>query len=160
MSVATTDPALMRSLSTSIARFLDYDTKSQLSLKGSFIGFTSLNYDSSWGSEGIGYITSDSSKAYVLKSTNLTRNSSGIWMATGKTGWEDDHASKNYNRNSVSFGIVDAAPKFRTVFPNNSEAFFFTLQPCPLPPEAPTGRHSPGRAARPRKGCPSGGLSP
>ncbi len=118
-------------------QFLDYDTKSQISLKGSFVGFDSLNYDSSWGSEGVGYITSGSSKAYVLKSTNLTRNSSGIWMATSKTGWEDDHASKNYNRNSVSFGIVDAAPKFRLVFPNNSEAFYFSWSFTPLTAATP-----------------------
>ncbi len=118
-------------------QLLDYSTKSAISLNGAHASFGSLNYASDWGSEGVGYITSGNSKAYVLKSTNLTRNSSGIWMATSKTGWEDDHASKNYNRNSVSFGIVDAAPKFRLVFPNNSEAFYFSWSFTPLTAATP-----------------------
>ena len=120
---------------------LDYSTGSPISLKGSFIGFGSLNYGSSWGTEGVGYRTSNDYNAYLLENHNLRRESSGIWNAVSTDGWKDKLGSDNYNLNSVSFGIVDDAPRFRFVFPNNDEAMFWTPSFSPLTaaiPPSPT----------------------
>ena len=120
---------------------LDYYTGSPISLKGSFASFGSLNYGSGWGTEGVGYISSNDYKTYLLTNNNLKRSSLGIWSAISTDGWQDDMNTANYNRNTVSFGIADDTPTFRFVFPNNDEAFAWISSFSPLTiatPPSPT----------------------
>ena len=86
-----------------------------LSMSGSFVGFGSLNYDSNVTNyEGVSYVSSNNFKSYVLTSTNLVCDSNGTWRGSkADSNWQDKVGTANYNKYSVSFGVVDAKPKFR-----------------------------------------------
>ncbi len=96
-------------------QLLDSESGAAISMDGGYVTFGSLN-----GTDGdhefCGYLASTNCqyKTYVVESNNLQRydNTGEHHWATSEDGWEDRIGSANYNRNCISYLVVEDSPVF------------------------------------------------
>ena len=87
------------------------------------------------------YLTSNDHKSYVLTTNNLKERGDGSWVGDSQDDWVDDLGDQRYNKNSVSYGIVDAVPKFHFYNEGSNRGSYVTISFSPLTaaiPPSPT----------------------
>ena len=119
----------------------NYSTKANVSLKGGFCGFGSLDYLKGVAAEGVRYLTTANHKAYVLTTNCLTCTSDGTWKGSSYNAYCDSLGTKGYSKSAVSFGTVDATPSFRFTNEGTNNASYISISLSPLTaaiPPSPT----------------------
>ena len=119
----------------------NYSTKANVSLKGGFCGFGSLDYLKGVAAESVRYLTTADHKAYVLTTNCLTCTSDGTWKGSSYNAYCDSLGTKEYSKSAVSFGTVDATPSFRFTNEGTNNASYIAISMSPLTaaiPPSPT----------------------
>ena len=117
------------------------ETGEQVDLTGSYVCFGSLNGIST-DCEGVCYVSDADYCTYVLETNNLKQEEDGTWRGESQDGWTDGSmGDPTYNKNSVSFRIADAAPKFQFSVNGGMNASWLTFNLSPMTaaiPPSPT----------------------
>ena len=117
------------------------ETGEQVDLTGSYVCFGSLNgATGDW--EGVRYVSDADYCTYVLETNNMKHEGDGTWRGESQDGWTDGTmGDPTYNKNSVSFRIADAAPKFQFSVNGGMNASWLTFNLSPMTaaiPPSPT----------------------